>query len=650
MRGSSSFIVLLDGKPTQTDPALILSQLPANIIDQVEIVTTPSSKYDPDGKAGIINITTKKGTTDGYYLLFNAQTGLPAIEDYNNEQKPVRFGGDVTLNYKKNKWNLSLNGSYKRDDIAGYRDGEAQTTLDNVFTTSPSVGERSYESYMYSLKGIINYQFNSRNAIEGGFYAGKRSQFRTANIYYDQERRDLTTGEVLNTLHYFNKNLRERKGDFVVANLDFTHSFKDKSTIVASGLYEKTILGGPTNNVDVNPDQESEVYNHAIMDEKNPLDAYRFKTDYAKSVGAKGKFEAGYQYRYLLHRGEFVYNQLDVPTGSWSVREDLSNSIRLTRHIHAGYGQYSDELGKLSFTAGLRLEYVDRKLKDEGSSTYTFERLNLFPSTNLLYTVDKNLKIKAGYSRRINHTTSNMMNPFPARRHSEVLETGDPNLFPEYIDVTELGIIKDIDQHSIFLTGYFRNTQNVINRVNAVYNDTILVRTFTNAGDAHALGAEIGGDFRITRWWKLFAGGNLFQYNIKGSAFNHAVDRKGVNYSFNANTTFTLPASITLQLNVNYTSSTVTAQGVDSRFLIPSATIRKTILKGQGNISLQWQNIDLGLLDTNEQRITTQGENFYTSTNYIQEVDIIRFNFSYQLNKLAKRLKFTESEFGEKEF
>ncbi len=268
MRGSSSFIVLLDGKPTQTDPALILSQLPANIVDQVEIITTPSSKYDPDGKAGIINITTKKGTTDGYYLLFNAQTGLPSIEDYNNEQKPVRFGGDVTLNYKKNKWNLSLNGSYKRDDIAGYRDGEAETTLGNIFTTSPSVGERSYESYMYSLKGIINYQFNSRNVIEGGFYAGKRSQFRTANIYYDQERRDITTGAVLNTFHYFNKNLRERKGDFVVANLDFTHTFKDKSTIVTSGLFERTILGGPTNNIDVNPDQESEVYNHAIMDEK----------------------------------------------------------------------------------------------------------------------------------------------------------------------------------------------------------------------------------------------------------------------------------------------------------------------------------------------------------------------------------------------
>ncbi len=250
------------------------------------------------------------------------------------------------------------------------------------------------------------------------------------------------------------------------------------------------------------------------------------------------------------------------------MRDELSNRIRLTRHIHAGYGQYSDEIGKLSFTAGLRLEYVDRKLKDEDTSEpFSFERLNLFPSTNLLYTIQKDLKIKSrlqpkDQSHHVEHDES-----FSGEKAFEVLETGDPELLPEYIDVTELGIIKDFDQHSVFLTGYFRNTQNVINRVNAVYNDTILVRTFTNAGDAHALGVEVGGDFRITDWWKLFAGGNLFQYNIKGSAFNHEVNRQGVNYSFNANTTFTLPAAITIQLTVNYTSSTVTAQGVDSRFL-----------------------------------------------------------------------------------
>ncbi|RAV99020.1 outer membrane beta-barrel family protein [Pseudochryseolinea flava] len=648
LRGSSSFVVLLDGKPVQSEPSVILNQLQANNIERVEVITTPSSKYDPDGKSGIINIITKKGATDGQYWLINAQAGFPSVRDYGNEDKPLRFGGDVTFNYKKQKWNFSLAANYKRDDLAGYRDGEATTTLGDIRTTNPSSGERSYESYSYGLKTVVNYALNERSFIEAGFYGGKRSQFRTANIYYDQTRTNITTGQVANALSYFNKNLRERKGDFLVASLDYGYSFQDKSALLLSALYEKTILGGPTNNVDVAPNNEQFVYNRAIIEEENPLDGYRIKADYTKKITDKSKLEAGYQYRYLLHLGDFRYNQFDINNG-WAIRNDLSNEIELKRTIHALYSQYSHDDRKFSYQAGLRLEYVDRVLTDD-EEHYTFERVNLFPSASLLYTITQDLKLKAGYSKRINHTTSNMMNPFPARRHSEVLETGDPNLLPEYIDVSELGIIKDINDHSLSLTAYHRHVKNVINRVNDIYNDTILVRTFTNAGNANAWGAELSVDIKLTSWWTIFAGTNAYNYSIDGKLYNKDISRNGFNYAINGSSTFKLPSATTIQLAVNYTSATITAQGEDSRYLIPSVTVKKNILKGSGALSLQWQNIDLGMFDTNEQRITTVGENFYTTTNYIQETDIIRLNFSYQFNKLNKKVKFTESEFGEKEF
>jgi len=651
LRGTTGFIVLLDGKAMQADPLVVLNQLPANILESIEIITTPSSKYDPDGKAGIINITTKKGATDGYYVLANAQVGTPSVSDYGNVKRPKRFGGDITANIRKDKWNISLSGNYKRDDIAGYRDGEAKSFLNNVYTTFPSQGERSYHSYSYGVKGSVGYQFDKRNALEAGFYAGKKSQFRTANLDYHQQRFDMATGDLINSLDYFNKNLRERKGDFVVTNLDYSHVFANAATISFSGLYEKTILGGPTRNTDVDPEDPSRLYNDADMQEDNPLDGVRLKADLVLPVGKKGKFEGGYQYRYLLHKGNFVYSQLNTETNHWFVRNDLSNAITLTRHIHSWYGQYGGEWGKLSFTGGLRLEYVDRKLKDDDvSDPYVFERLNLFPSANASYALRQGYRIKAGYSRRISHTTSSMMNPFPARRHSETLEIGDPKLLPEYIDVVEVGGVKDFDKGSAFANLYYRLTKNVINRVNTPYNDTILTRTYTNAGDAKAFGLEAGVDWKITSWWSWFAGGNVYTYNIKGSVFQTGVNTSSVNYSVNANTSFRIVPSLTLQLTVNYTSRTVTAQGIDSRFLIPTATLKKTLLDGQASLSLQWQNIDLGLLPTNEQRITTQGDGFYSATNYIQEVDILRVNFACQLNKIGKKLKFAESEFGEREF
>ncbi|MBC7921581.1 MAG: TonB-dependent receptor [Ferruginibacter sp.] len=651
VRGSGGFTVLIDGKPVQSDATTILSQLPANSIENVEVITAPSSKYDPDGKAGILNITTKKGTTNGLYLVTNAQVGLPSVETYGNAARPRRFGGDFTANYRKDRWDLSLGANYKRDDIAGYRDGEAETDGGSVRTTFPSLGERSYRNYTYALRATAAYQINPRHSVAAGFYGGKRTQYRRADLLYRQRRADAGTGAPIDALDFFNKNLRERKSDFAIANLDYTRRFADRSTLTLSGLYEKTQLGGPTDNRNVKPADESQLINRSLMEEDNPLDGFRFKADYVRPVGKQGRLEAGYQYRYLLHRGEFRYLELDLGTGAWLVRPDLSNAIRLTRHIHSGYGQYADRVGKLNYSAGLRLEYTDRVLNDASTpAPYVFERWNLFPSVNLLYDLGRSYQLKAGYSRRITHTTTNEMNPFPARRHSEVLEVGDPTLLPEYTDAAELGGIKSFGNGSLFANFYHRGTRHVINRVNSVYSDTILNRTYTNAGQATAWGLELGTDLKLTKWWNWYAGGNAYRYAIEGAVFNREVNRRGFNYSFNVNTTFRLRPTLSLQGSVNYLSRTVTAQGEDSRLLLPAATLRKILLDGRASLSLQWANIDLGWLGSNQQRIATRGDGFYSSTNYIQEVDIFRINFSYQLNKLARKVKFTESEFGEKEF
>jgi len=127
MRGSESFMVLINGKPVITDAQTVLSQMPANAIENIEVVTSPSAKYDPDGRGGILNIITKKGATDGITLALNGQGGIPSIDDHGNSREPVRFGGDATLNYRKGKWDISVGGNYNRNDNAGYREGDVYT-------------------------------------------------------------------------------------------------------------------------------------------------------------------------------------------------------------------------------------------------------------------------------------------------------------------------------------------------------------------------------------------------------------------------------------------------------------------------------------------------------------------------------------------
>ncbi|MCC5927934.1 MAG: TonB-dependent receptor [Cyclobacteriaceae bacterium] len=650
MRGTGGFLVLLDGKPVQGNAMVLLNQLPANAIDDIEIITSPSAKYDPDGKSGIIHIKTKKGSTDGVYFIVNTRLGAPSIETFGNEKVARRYGTDFTFNLRKNKWDLSIGADYKRDDIAGYRDGEVETLRGDTLTSFPSLGERSYRRESYSGRIAATYTFNPKNAISASVFAGKRSELRTADILYDQTRTIVGNEAPFERFQYFNANLRERIGDFFIGSIDYNHVFDNKSTLSASALYERTILGGPTHNLNLNPLNFLDTLEYQVMDEYNPLDGFRFNLDYVLPLQNNARLEMGYQFRYLFHLGEFSYNEKVLGSPEFISRPQFGGNIDLQRTIHSLYTQYTGKTGKLDYSAGLRLEHTDRLLSEEDGTSYPLELLNLFPSVNLLYDLGNNYSLKAGYSRRIERTTTSMMNPFLARRHSEVLEEGDPELLPEFIDAIEVGIVKEYDQHSFFANAYYRRTLNVINRVNSVFNDSILYRTFTNAGVGQAYGIEAGTELKPTRWWKLFAGGTLYQYAVEGRLMGEFLSQNSLNYSVNLNTTFQLLPSLNMQFNLNYLSRTVTIQGEDSRFFMPNLSINKSILKDQGAITLQWMSMGMGWLNSNQQRITTSGSQFFTTTNYIKEVDMVLINFSYRINELSKKLKFSQSEFGDKEF
>jgi hypothetical protein len=191
---------------------------------------------------------------------------------------------------------------------------------------------------------------------------------------------------------------------------------------------------------------------------------------------------------------------------------------------------------------------------------------------------------------------------------------------------------------------------NVINRVNTIFNDTILNRIYTNAGQARVLGLEVGTTLYPVSWWRLFLGANVYDYQIKGQLFGDAINTSNVIYSINATTDFKLSGTMDLQLGFNYLSETITAQGRDSRFYNPSLSLRKTFLDNKLAVNLQWLNIDMGLLSSNEQRITTVRDDFFTTTNYVYEVDILMLAVSYQLNRLSKKVNLPKSEFGDKEF
>ena len=655
VRGSSGFVVLLNDKPIQSDVQSLLNQIPANSIKNVEVITAPSAKYDAEGKAGIINILTLKNTFEGDYFQVNTLLGAPSIQDYENAESAQRFGADITYNTVREKWNLSTGFSFQRNDISGRREGDVYTIIGDKYTRFPSDGERSFDEVNYSGRLTADYQMSENDLISLGLFAGKRTKDRTADILYYANYAIIS--DIKYEFQYYNENLRIRKSDFVLGSLDYEHNFENKAELTSSILYEYTLLGGPTTNRNLGHPDNSIIYQDEYNTNDNPLYGLRINLDYKFKPLSIGTLEMGYQYRNLDHTGDFVYERKNNATQIFELIPDFSSEVNLKRSIHAGYLQFNGSFEKWVFAMGLRLENMERELnlKDKTGfldEDYSLGFTKLFPSASLNYEVNENTNIKLAYSKRIERTTTFKMNPFPEREHSETLEQGDPNLHPELIDQVEVGFnFKNNNGDSFFSNIYYRNVDNLINRVNTIYNDTILNRIYSNVGNAKAFGGELGTEFTVTKKLKTFASFNLYNYQIDGEFDKSPISSKGTIFSLNLNSTYSFSGNTFAQFNYNYLSNRITAQGEDSRFYSPNLTLTKRFWNNQLTASLQWKNMDMGLMNTNEQRITTsRPDKFYTTTNYVYEVDMILFSLSYNFNNRNNTAKFIDSEFGKREF
>ena len=655
VRGSSGFVVLLNDKPIQSDVQSLLNQIPANSIKNVEVITAPSAKYDAEGKAGIINILTLKNTFEGDYFQVNTLLGAPSIQDYENAESAQRFGADITYNTVREKWNLSTGFSFQRNDISGRREGDVYTIIGDKYTRFPSDGERSFDEVNYSGRLTADYQMSENDLISLGLFAGKRTKDRTADILYYANYAIIS--DIKYEFQYYNENLRIRKSDFVLGSLDYEHNFENKAELTSSILYEYTLLGGPTTNRNLGHPDNSIIYQDEYNTNDNPLYGLRINLDYKFKPLSIGTLEMGYQYRNLDHTGDFVYERKNNATQIFELIPDFSSEVNLKRSIHAGYLQFNGSFEKWVFAMGLRLENMERELnlKDKTGfldEDYSLGFTKLFPSASLNYEVNENTNIKLAYSKRIERTTTFKMNPFPEREHSETLEQGDPNLHPELIDQVEVGFnFKNNNGDSFFSNIYYRNVNNLINRVNTIYNDTILNRIYSNVGNAKAFGGELGTEFTVAKKLKTFASFNLYNYQIDGEFDKSPISSKGTIFSLNLNSTYSFSGNTFAQFNYNYLSNRITAQGQDSRFYSPNLTLTKRFWNNQLTASLQWKNMDMGLMNTNEQRITTsRPDKFYTTTNYVYEVDMILFSLSYNFNNRNNTAKFIDSEFGKREF
>jgi len=653
VRGSASFQVLVNGRPTQGDPAFVLAQIPASSIESIEMISSPGASFDADGKSGVMNIITKSAPEKGLMVQSNIMLGAPPFNDFDNQRytSPQRHAADVSLGYQKGKLELSSGFNYLRNDMAGYREGDVNTTIGNRFTSFPSNGERSFKRYNVGGRFAAAIQLDARNRVEASVYMGKKYQTRVADLLYNISRKNLLTGQQ-SSFDYFNKNTAEKEGVFTLASLGSTHQLSSSTQISLSLQYEGADLESLTTNQNLGYPGLKTMIQETINPSSNPLHAYRMKADLTDKKGSR-VWQTGYQFRYDEQLGDFLYRYKNLGMQEFAKDPFFSSQVAVRNNIHAAYGQYSNAKGRLSYQAGLRAEQMLRNLSfSDNVPGNRLPLLNLFPSYLIRYALAEKVMLKQSFTRRIKRTNNFELNPFPEREHSETLEQGDPALLPELTGIWELGVEHKLSKGSFSLSLYHQRTKNPIQRVNKVFNDTILGRIFTNAGLAKQTGAEANLTYRISKAWQMMVGGNVYKYDIRGSLFNGSLPFSNNSWVYSINTTqsLALKANWQLQFSVNYLSLRATAQGEDGAFLTPNFSVKKISKDNRWSFQAQWLFIDMGLGISNIQRISTWGKDFYTTTNYIYEPDQLQFSVGFNLAKKNRKISLPQSEMAEKEF
>lgn len=679
VRGTSDFMVYLNGKPTQMEPSMLLGQIPANTIESIDVITVPSAKYDAQGKGGIINITTKNPGEKGILLSVNGLTGGAPWGNYtdplsNYYMNDNRFGGGLNFTYNKNKLSLYGGLNLNNKNVNGTRPAYARLLQENgSYYHLVADGARPEWAEYYTANAAMDYQLNTKSIISASYFYGNRTEGRSAfynyhNFYGDVDQNPLI-GVPVDDDWVYNPNKRNRYGIFHTANIDYAQKFDNKSELKISALYEHSELRREMDNLQYQFTPLSkvigDVQKHFIQTDNTPLDGYRLSIDYIKKLSNEHTLGLGIQPQYFLISGSFSYDTLDVLNKVWGDYNYFENAIEFRRGIYAGFVDYSGSLGKLKFMAGLRLEYTDQVMDMENPDYFTiFERikkpryevhkLDWFPTIHLNYDISEKNKVTIASSRRISRPPLINMTPFLYREHFEVYVVGDPSLEPEYLTNFELIFINKVGKSNINLTGFYRGTDNAVFRVNTVYEEeNVLIRSYTNSANTRATGLELTMNFEAGTFAKFFISSSLYNYRVEGDIFGYKENNRSTNWSLKGNANLILTESLKFAVDFDMKSASITAQGRDEMFYMANTSLNYTPKRLKGwDFSLKALNI----LRSNITRLNTRAFNnsgeqiFYQETEYNRYGPITELNVSYTFNMNGKSSKKAESSFGKEQF
>ncbi len=617
LRGSTGITVLIDGKPTVLDASDALRQIPASTIENIEIITNPSAKYQPDGTGGIINIITKKNRLQGIQGLVNIKAG-------NFEQ----YGGDFLLNYRRNNFNFYVGGDYNSRPHPGESYAIRKTVSDGVTTTKISDGKSDRGHKGGSVRTGIDWDITENDALSIGFRAGKYNMEGESDLSYYT-----TTDPVSTEVWEDNISKSSRNGYYYSVTGNYLKKFAQKGHELSTQINYRYRDGEEWSKNWLYEENSTDVTSGAYTTEDGPSGRWELRLDYTKPIG-NDMLEAGFQGRISNSEDITSYSPYDISTMDWQIVDSMSNSIDYVRDIYALYATYKGEKARLGYQIGLRGEYTNREITNQKTGVKsTINRWDYFPTIHLSYKLPEDNQLMGSYSRRIDRPRGFFLEPFITWEDMYNVRRGDPNIKPEYIDALELSYLKKWGQTQLSLETYYRVTHNKVERIESVYSDGIVLTTFANVGSDYSLGADVTLSTSLSKWWDVNLMGNLYNYMVEGEMEGENFDNTSFNWSSRINNTFKVVKNLQVQLDANYNSATVTSQGRNESNYSINGAVRYDFMDRKMSLAMQARDI----FSTSDWVSVTETNSLYNYQRRSHKSPMLSFTLSIRLNNYTQK-------------
>jgi ferric enterobactin receptor len=579
LRGNSNVAVQLNGRaaPMRGEQlAAFLQQLPANMVERVEVVPNPSAKYDPEGMAGIVNIVLKQNTDLG------ASGGLMASVGSGG-----KYSGSGNLGYQSGP--LTLFGSYGLN--MDERETRGRHLLESL-VLQPSAFQQQDIRGLFDVTGHV---FNGSADLKVGkqstltstaMLSNRSIEFGTRNAFFQLDSDREVVGRARNVTD-------NQGGDFTLdASLAYKRTVQpqrnetsaelrfnrvDFSTANVFTRDSLTLAGAPTGD---EPGLE-----------RNDMDALTntltLQTDWTRGLAERTKLETGYKGQLRWLDNGFVQEGFSYAEDRWLRDAGASNQFRYDDQVHAVYGVLSQNVGRLDLQAGLRAERATSEFVLEGGDRYDAAQTSFFPSGLAALNLSDTRQLKASYSRRIQRVDTRMLNPFAFYEDERNVMVGNPELTPEFTHAWELGYQQSWTRGSLQVTPYFRRTEDAIRRTRTVGDDGVTTSTFENLATSDSYGTDVTGSLRLGERFSGFAGFNLFRMETDGSNVSPALQTDAVAWSARVNGNFKVSSTLDAQAMFMYRAPMEVEQGRISAFSMSNFSLRQKLRGDRSSIGLR---------------------------------------------------------------